>query len=76
MHTKAKTSVGGAFAFVIFSTITGCAGIAFEYPNQPAVPVGSLVQLNLDAEVPIDQNRIYIQNRTIVSRAQIDEEAA
>ena len=66
--------ISRAFALVMPLAIAGCASIGYQIPNQPAVPIGSQVQLNLNAEVPVDQNRIYIQNERVVSKAQLDKE--
>jgi len=61
-------------ALALLATLGGCAGMTYQYTNQPAVPIGSSLRLNLDADVAADQNRIYIQNQMIVSKAQIDKE--
>ena len=58
-------------AFITF--LAACAGKGSQYPNQPAVPIGSQVEVNISANVALDQNRIYIQNRMLVSAAQIDQ---
>lgn len=52
--------------------ITGCASTASKYTDQPAVPLGSRVQLNITADIPLDSRKIYIQNGMILSKASID----
>jgi hypothetical protein len=66
--------VGPIMALVFGATLAGCAGWGYQDPNQPVVPIGSRIQLNLNAEVPLDENRIYIRKRMIVAKAQIDKE--
>ena len=67
-----KSSLGkSAAALVVLFIIAGCAG--YQPPNQPAVPVGSQVELNLSSDVPVDQNGVFIQNQRVVSKAQIDQ---
>lgn len=74
MNTKAISHVKSACVLAIALVVAGCSGLGYQYPNQPAVAVNSQVQLNLSAQVPLDQDRIYIQNQMIVSKAQIDEQ--
>jgi len=74
MQSKAISSVNSACALISVLAITGCTSLATRYPNQPAVAIGSQVQLNLSAEVPLDQNRVFIQNGMVVSEAQIDKQ--
>jgi hypothetical protein len=73
MKTIAMSRVRSASALVILLTITGCAS-GRAIPNQPALPIGSELQINLSADVPVDQHQVYIQNQMVVSKAQIDKE--
>ena len=67
--------IAKATLFMAFiAAVAACAGTAPTIPNQPAVPIGSTIKLNITANVPLDQDRIYIQNRMVVSAAQIDKE--
>lgn len=70
LKTKCVTPLISIMLMAIF--ITGCASTASRYPDQPAVPLGSTVQLNITADIPIDSKKIYIQNGIIVSKASID----
>ena len=74
MKSKTIALVKPVFVIVLISVIAGCASNAQKYSNQPAVAVGSAVKLNFNANLPVDQDRIYIQNQTIVSKAQLDKE--
>ena len=74
MHIKVFEDVCKAVAIATTLTIAGCASTAYQPPNQPAVAIGSQVQLNLSADVATDQNQIFIQNQRIVSEAQIDKD--
>jgi len=65
----AKAAV--VLAFVTF--LAACAGRSFQHPNQPVTPIGSTIHLNITADVPLDDNSVYIQNQMIVSAAQIDK---
>ena len=69
MKSKTTSLVKPVFVIVLISAIAGCASNAQKYSNQPAVAVGSTVELNFNANLPVDQDRIYIQNQTIVSKA-------
>ena len=62
-------------AFLLSLTIflVACAGKGPQHPNQPVVSIGSNIQLNITADVPLDENSIYIQNRRLLSAAQIDK---
>ena len=73
MCIKLNRFVKTALLLVLMGTLTACAGGYRNYLNQPAVPIGSQVELNISADVALDQNRIYIQNRMLVSKAQIDQ---
>ena len=74
MQKTTIIGVRGAFTLVILFLVGGCASTATQHTNQPAVPIGSQLQLNLSADLPIDQNRIFIQQQMIVSQAQLDRE--
>ncbi len=73
MRNKVIQFAKTIFLLTLGGALTACAGMTHNYPNQPAVPIGSRVQMNITANVALDQNRIYIQNRRIVSQAQIDK---
>jgi hypothetical protein len=73
MCIKLNRFVKTTLLLVLMGTLTACAGGYHNYLNQPAVPIGSQVELNISANVALDQNRIYIQNRMLVSKAQIDQ---
>jgi hypothetical protein len=73
MRIKQNRLVKTTFLLVLMGTLTACAGGYQNSLNQPAVPIGSQIELNISATVAPDQNRIYIQNRMLVSEAQIDQ---
>lgn len=65
----AKTSI----LLISATLLVACTGTSPKHPNQPALPVGSKIQLNITADLPVGENSIYIQNQTLVSSAQIDK---
>ena len=73
MHTKKPGSAKATFVLAFSITLVACTGKGPQHPNQPALPVGSNIQLNITADLPLDENSVYIQNQTLVSRAQIDK---
>ena len=73
MCYKQNRLIKATLLLVLTGVLAGCAGGYYNYQNQPAVPIGSQVELNISANVAPDQNRVYIQNRMLVSKAQIDQ---
>jgi len=52
--------------------IGACAGTGRQYANQPVVSIGSKIQLEIAAIIPLGQDRVHIQNNRLVSKLQID----
>jgi hypothetical protein len=73
MHIKAAGFARATVLLASVTFLTACASGYQNYLNQPAVPIDSEIELNISANIALDQNRIYIQNRMLVSAAQIDQ---
>ena len=59
-------------AMLLLAALLGACTITDKYPGQPAVAIGSQVRLNLDSDIPIDQDRIYIQDQRMLSLESVD----
>lgn len=73
MRIKLNRFTKTSLLLTLIGALTACASGPQRYQNQPAVPIGNQIGLNISANVAPDQNRIYIQNHMLVSKVQIDE---
>ena len=72
MQSKNHTIIKLALIFTLVTFLTACVSMASRYPNQPVVAVGSKIQLNINAEIPMEQDRIHVQNQQVLSREAVD----
>ena len=61
-----------ALCSVIALLVTACATPNARYPAQPPIELDATVQLNFSAEIPIGQDRVFIQNGHIVAAEAVD----
>lgn len=54
--------------------LTACVSIDSIYPDQPAVAVGSTIRLNIDTNIPLQQDRIHVQDGQLLGREAVDTE--
>lgn len=62
------------FTISFAGLITACASLDSTYPEQPAAAVGSKIQLNISAKVPMDQDRVHVQDGQLLGKQALDIE--
>lgn len=72
VQSKNHTIIKLALIFTFVTFLTACVSFASRYPNQPAVAVGSKIRLNISAEIPMEQDRIHVQNQQLLSKEALD----
>lgn len=72
VRVKINTISRLALGVCLVTFLTACATSASRYPDQPVVAVDSKIRLNISAEIPPEQDRIYVQDQRLLSREAVD----